>query len=30
LLKESDAAIVNINEEDTELGIWDSYFKMDE
>jgi len=28
LLKESDAAIVNINEEDTELGIWDSYFKM--
>ena len=30
LLKESDAAIININEEDTELGIWDSYFKMDE
>ena len=30
LLKESDAAIVNINEEDTELGIWDSYFKIDE
>jgi len=30
LLKESDAAIVNINEEDTELGIWDSYFKMGE
>ena len=28
LLKASDAAIVNINEEDTELGIWDSYFKM--
>jgi len=30
LLKESDAAIVNINEEDTELGIWDSYFKMED
>ena len=28
LLKESDAAIININEKDTELGIWDSYFKM--
>ena len=30
LLKESDAAITNINEEDTELGIWDSYFKIKE
>ena len=28
LLKESDATIININEKDTELGIWDSYFKM--
>tara|TARA_R110000737_G_scaffold34815_3_gene53421 strand:+ start:303 stop:755 length:453 start_codon:yes stop_codon:yes gene_type:complete len=30
LLKESDAAIININEKDTELGIWDSYFKVKE
>ena len=30
LLKESDATIININEEDTDLGIWDSYFKLNE
>ena len=30
LLNESDAAIININEKDTELGIWDSYFKVRE
>jgi hypothetical protein len=30
LLNESDASIININEKDTELGIWDSYFKLNE
>ncbi len=30
LLEEKDAAIININEKDTELGIWDSYFKITE
>jgi len=30
LLNESDAAIKNINQKDTEIGVWDSYFKIRE